>query len=86
MKIEMHLHDGVYRELQYLVDLQQTHGAPVPQKSVGSLLAYLAAAVADGSRRPGAWERQLIEMTGLLPEDCAELSMYRAEYGALKEK
>ncbi len=86
MKIELHLHDGVYQELQYLVHLQQTYGAPVPQKSVGSLLAYLAATAADGSRRPGAWERQILEMTGLLPESCVELSMYRAEFGALKEK
>ncbi len=80
MKIELHLHDGVYQESRYLVHLQQTHGAPVQHASVGSLLAYLAAVVADGSRRPGAWERQILEMTGQLPQ-CDELAHHRAEYG-----
>ena len=82
MKIELHLDEDTYRELQYLVDLQQRYrdSVPMAQGSVADLLVYLAAAMADGSRRPGAWERQILEMTGQLPQ-CGELAHYRAAYG-----
>lgn len=62
------------------MELHREHGAPNPQASVSELLAYAASAIADGSRRPGAWERELLKMMGLVP-DTAALEVYRAQYG-----
>ena len=66
MKID--IHPEVLKELEYLVELHQRHGAPNTQASVDDLVAYVLASIADGSRRPGAWERQLLELMGLVAE------------------
>ena len=52
MKID--IHPEVLKELEYLVELHQRHGAPNTQASVDDLVAYVLASIADGSRRPGA--------------------------------
>jgi hypothetical protein len=49
-------------------------------QSVEALAAYVLASVADGSRRPGAWERQLLEHMGLVA-DCDEHHQYRPHGG-----
>ncbi|XDJ36604.1 MAG: hypothetical protein V3Q69_13760 (plasmid) [Burkholderia sp.] len=69
------------KELEYMVELHRKHGAPNPQPSVQDLFAYVLASVAEGSRRPGAWERGLLEQMGLAA-DCAEHHTYRTHYGA----
>ena len=79
--VTLHLDSAIKAELDYLVKLHREHGAPNPQESVESLLQYVASAVADGSRRPGAWERGLLDSMGLVP-DAAETEVYRAQYGA----
>jgi len=79
-RIEIELSDGVAAELDYLVELHNKHGAPNPCETVSELLATVAVAIADGSRRPGAWERQILEMAGLVP-DTEEAYQYRATYG-----
>lgn len=71
-------------ELDYLVSLHKEHGAPNPYETVEELLAYVASAVADGSRRPGAWERGVLEQMGLVPDSPAA-HVYRANYGAPKD-
>ncbi|HIE53849.1 MAG TPA: hypothetical protein EYP90_01495 [Chromatiaceae bacterium] len=68
MKVTLEIDDAIARELTHLVALHQAHGAPNPHTSIESLLAYAASALADGSRRPGSWERQLLEMMGLVPD------------------
>jgi hypothetical protein len=78
MKIEISA--AVLQELEYLVELHRQHGAPNPQATVEDLVGYVLASVADGSRRPGAWERQLLEMMGLVA-CCDEHQEYRAHYG-----
>jgi hypothetical protein len=80
MKVTLNIDEAIVNELVYLVELQQKHGAPNPHASMESLLAYAAAALADGSRRPGSWERQLLEMMGLVP-DTDKAQRYRAHYG-----
>lgn len=70
----------VLKELQYLVDLHQRYDAPNKMNSVEDLVNYILASVADGSRRPGAWERQMLEMMGLAVE-CDEHQTYRNHYG-----
>jgi len=78
--IEVALSDETEAELRYLVELHGEFGAPNAQDTVAELLAYVAAAVADGSRRPGAWERELLEKMGLVP-DTDQAHEYRAQYG-----
>jgi len=80
VKLELEIDDGVAAELKYLVELHQRHGAANRQETVEDMLTYVASAVADGSRRPGAWERTVIEMMGLVP-DAPEAGEYRARYG-----
>ena len=57
---------GVRKELEYLVELHARYGAPNPMPSVEALACYVLASIADGSRRPGAWERQMLEQMGLV--------------------
>ncbi|MGC3873385.1 hypothetical protein ACPF7Z_08950 [Halomonas sp. GXIMD04776] len=70
----------VHAELEYLTKLQKQHGAAIPWETVEEMMQEVAVAIADGSRRPGAWERQLLDMIGLTPE-CEEARHYREQYG-----
>jgi hypothetical protein len=72
---------AVLKELQYIVDLHRKHGAANPFEDVQRLVAYVLASVADGSRRPGAWERSMLESMGLVAYG-DEHEHYRAHYGA----
>ncbi len=72
---------AVLKELEYMVKLHQEHGAPNPMDSVEQLVGFVLASVADGSRRPGAWERGLLEQMGLIAEGEAH-QVYRRDYGA----
>ncbi|WP_299081266.1 hypothetical protein [uncultured Paraglaciecola sp.] len=78
--ITINLHREVLKELEYLVALHRQHGAPAQMDSIESLVNYVLVSIADGSRRPGSWERQLLESLGLVA-DCAEHRVYRDRYG-----
>lgn len=78
MKIE--IDDDVARELAYMVRLHKEHGAPAEMESVERLVGYVLSSVADGSRRPGSWERGILVQMGLVA-DCDEHHEYRATYG-----
>lgn len=80
MQIHFDEDDPIAAELAYMVQLHRKHGAPNPHESVESLVRYVLSAIADGSRRPGCWERQCLEMMGLVAE-CEEHQSYRAGYG-----
>ncbi|WP_235421159.1 hypothetical protein [Erwinia oleae] len=71
----------VFRELQYMVELFKKHGSLCPVQNVSGLIAYILASIADGSRRPGAWERQLLTILGLVAH-CPEHHTYRGHYGS----
>ncbi|WP_299945298.1 hypothetical protein [uncultured Microbulbifer sp.] len=70
----------ILKELEYLIELHQQYGAIEQMDSVESLIRYVMTKVADGSRRPGAWERQMLDMMGLVA-DCDAHNYYRAQYG-----
>lgn len=74
------LEPDVQKELEYLVELHQKHGAPNAMQSVEQLVAFILTSFADGSRRPGSWERQMLEMMGLVA-DCDEHDQHRSRYG-----
>lgn len=78
MKIE--INNEVARELAYMVRLHKEHGAPAQMDSVEQLVGYVLARVADGSRRPGSWERGIAQQMGLIA-DCDEHHEYRNAYG-----
>ena len=79
--MQITIDDGVLKELEYMVSLHQRCGAPAACNNVPDLVAYILSSMADGSRRPGSWERQMLEMMGLVA-DCPEHNEYRANYGA----
>lgn len=81
MQVQAQIEPNVYRELEYLVALHQQHGAANPMESVEQLVGFVLAAIADGSRRPGSWERQLLDRLGLVA-DCDAHRQYRGSYGA----
>ena len=72
--------DAVYAEFEYMVSLYKEHGCPCGVTTVDELVRYILCSVADGSRRPGSWERSLLEPMGILA-DCPEHQAYRAGYG-----
>jgi len=78
--LEITLPAGVVRELRYIVELHAEYGAFNEQTSVESLVVDLLTTVACGSRRPGTWERGIMEQTGLVA-NCDEHRRYRSDYG-----
>jgi hypothetical protein len=70
----------VLKELRYIVHVHRMHGAANPFDNVEGLVAYVLASVADGSRRPGAWERSMLDSMGLVAYS-GEHEQYRAAYG-----
>jgi hypothetical protein len=79
------IHPEVLKELQYIVALHKENSAPKQMATVEDLASFVLASIADGSRRPGAWERQLLTMMGLVA-DCTEHEQYRSNYGAPDQK
>lgn len=71
---------GAYKELLYIVELHRQYGAPNRFETVDDLVNYILQSVADGSRRPGAWEREMLEQMGLIAE-CPAHHVYRSGYG-----
>ena len=80
----IHIDPDVLRELEYIVALHRQYGAPNKMEKVEDLVNTILASIADGSRRPGAWERQLLEMMGLVA-DGGEHHQYRSDYGKEEE-
>lgn len=82
MKIE--IDNCLVQELEYLIELHQQHGPSTYLETVEQLVGFILASIADGSRRPGAWERQLLYPLGLVA-NCAEHEHYRERYGKPQE-
>lgn len=78
--VQITIEPGTLKELAYIVELHKKHGAPNPFDTVEDLVAYVLSAVADGSRRPGAWEREMLEQMGIIA-NTEEHDIYRQHYG-----
>ena len=78
MKIE--IDDSVLEEFRYILELRQQQGTDDAEQTLESLVNQVLYNVADGSRRPGAWERDMLNMMGLVV-DCPEHREYRPKYG-----
>lgn len=79
-RIEVELPSGVASELRYLLDLMEDESWGVAYATIEELCSYVMTTIADGSRRPGSWERQVLESMGLVSERL-EHHVYRSDYG-----
>lgn len=80
-KLLVEVDKDAMKELEYLIALHRQHGAICQLGSVAELIDMVLMAVADGSRRPGAWQRSILENLGLVAET-DEHHIYRNFYGA----
>lgn len=80
MKIE--LNPQLASEFQYIFDLLQLSGDDA-FASPEHLINYVLRAIADGSRRPGSWERSVIYQLGIVADHPLH-HVYRATYGEPK--
>lgn len=81
MKIQVD--PDVLKEFEYIIKLHKEHGADYQMKNVKDMIDWILASVADGSRRPGSWERDMLWNMGLVA-NCEEHNVYRADYGPEK--
>lgn len=79
--MQIEINDDVARELAYMVRLHQEHGARAKMENIEMLINYALTCIANGSRRPGSWERGLLVQMGLVA-DCDEHRQYRPNFGA----
>ncbi|MDD5411283.1 MAG: hypothetical protein PHF31_07700 [Methylobacter sp.] len=83
MKIE--ISDGIYSEIEYLHELiKNGNSGDLSIESPTELINYILSVVADGSRKPGSWERGLLDSMGIVA-DCSEHHVYRQTYGKPKD-
>ncbi len=85
MKIKIDIDECILKEFEYVVKLHKEHGAISPVSGVEELIKVVLSSVADGSRRPGSWERQMLESMGLVA-DCDDHHLYRNFYGSPEGK
>ena len=78
--MQITLDSEIQREFEYMLKLHKQCGAPNPFDNVEDLVGYILSSIADGSRRPGSWERQILVSMGLIA-DCDEHNEYRQHYG-----
>lgn len=78
--ISIQVDASVYSEFVYMCELAEKHGSNSGYLQPDRLISYVLTSVADGSRRPGSWERQMLEMMRLVV-DCDEHYEYRSSFG-----
>ena len=76
--MDINLDPQIVSELEFLVKLHNKFGAPNTQHTVEELIATVLRSIAEGSRRPGSWERQILENMGIVP-DCVAAQVYRTQ-------
>ena len=78
--MQIEIDDELAREFEYIVQLHQAHGARAKMENIEMLINHVLIHVANGSRRPGSWERGLLVHLGLVA-DCDEHHQYRSNFG-----
>ncbi len=81
MKIE--IDDAVCSELDYMVTLLKKSNSYQEFNAAQDLINYALRSIANGSCRPGSWEREMINSLGLVA-NCYEHQIYREDYGEPK--
>ncbi len=75
--VSIKIHPSIYSEFELMAELLRKDGG---EQSAEDLIEYVLMSIADGSRRPGAWERGMLEQMGILSEQ-PEQQEYRSNYG-----
>lgn len=75
MKIE--ISKDVQKEFEYMAELLTAEGK---EWTASQIVHYVLYSIAEGSRRPGSWERRLLHPMGLVA-DCAAHEAYRQRCG-----
>lgn len=78
--IYVEIPQGVASELRYLRELLADMPYAPKLTSMEDLFRYVMTAIADGSRQPGSWERELLAKLNLVSER-DEHHVYRRKYG-----
>ena len=81
--MQIEIDNEIYSELEYLITLLKKSDNAEAVETPTDLINYILSGFADGSRRPGSWERGMLESMGIVA-DCAEHQVYRQEYGEPK--
>ena len=85
MKIE--IEENILTEFEYMLELFKKYGSahdPHGDLTTEELISYILSSIAAGSRRPGSWERGMLDAMGLVA-DCEEHYVYRSQYGVGNE-
>ena len=78
--MQIEIDDELAREFEYIVQLHQEHGAPAKMENIEMLINHILTHVANGSRRPGSWERDLMQKMGLVAHGHQHYE-YRPNFG-----
>lgn len=71
----------IKKELKYLFESLKEDKKNIHKfESVNHLINYILSSVTNGSRRPYCWERSILHMMGILPDN-EIFNYYRKEYG-----
>jgi len=80
MKIEIEIDDGVYSELEYIVELKRVGTDGYKFRDVNHVIQHVLLRVADGSLMPGTQARDMIQWMDLVSDHPAH-SIFRFAYG-----
>ena len=75
--------DAVFSEFEYMSKLLNKGDDNFTYETPEEIISFVLSSVADGSRRPGSWERQMLQMMGIVAS-ADEHSEYRDAYGEPK--
>ncbi len=83
MSVAIEVDDAVFSEFKFMSKLLNKDEDNFAPDTPEEIIAFVLSSVADGSRRPGSWERQMLQMMGIVAS-ADEHSEYRDAYGEPK--
>lgn len=81
--VSVEIDGDIFAEFEYLLTLLKKSDNADGLDNTADLINYILMGFADGSRRPGSWERGMLESMSIVA-DCEEHQAYRENYGVPK--
>ncbi|MFI3184767.1 MAG: hypothetical protein QX198_02165 [Methylococcaceae bacterium] len=78
--VSVEIDGDIFAEFEYLLTLLKKSDNADGLDNTADLINYILMGFADGSRRPGSWERGMLDSMSLVA-DCEEHQAYRENYG-----
>lgn len=66
--MQIHIDDDIFREFDYMLKLHKRSGKPVLADTAEDLIRYALLTIANGSKRPDSWEREVTKRLGLIAD------------------